>query len=426
LEKRERLSSTYDPVGRLMNLSLSAKNAQRQVVDAFTYTHDKIGNRITKADDDIKYTYSYDAVYRLLQALPTKKSKVQKEQAEDYSYDPVGNRLKGPKQTDQQYTYNKDNQLTTDRNHQYQYDANGNLIRKVDWDEDGKKKTHSYFYDYENRLMRVEIQKGRKAKEVTFTYDPFGRRISKSVHRDEIGDDEDGDGEDRERPRTTQYVYDNEDILMEFNHKGSRIKQPYTFTGREWDSETKLYYYRARYYDPIAGMFTQKDPIGFSGGDVNLYRMVENNPVNWVDPWGLCPTGTHEATPDEATKILSAAKDIAKKNLSYKDVKCNQFVDRSINQAFPDALQKEYNTNEIRQGQGPFENTDLPAVGELALFNTPGHVVLISGMRNNKVSQFLGSQTSTGPSTVNLPDYFWQGRLDTKGNVQYYKICLPN
>lgn len=159
---------------------------------------------------------------------------------------------------------------------------------------------------------------------------------------------------------------------------------------------------------------------------MNLYRMVENNPVNWVDPWGLCPTGTHEATPDEATKILSAAKDIAKKNLSYKDVKCNQFVDRSINQAFPDALQKEYNTNEIRQGQGPFENTDLPAVGELALFNTPGHVVLISGMRNNKVSQFLGSQTSTGPSTVNLPDYFWQGRLDTKGNVQYYKICLPN
>jgi uncharacterized protein RhaS with RHS repeats len=30
-----------------------------------------------------------------------------------------------------------------------------------------------------------------------------------------------------------------------------------------------------------------KDPIGFDGGDVNLYAMVENNPVNWIDPWGL-------------------------------------------------------------------------------------------------------------------------------------------
>lgn len=60
-----------------------------------------------------------------------------------------------------------------------------------------------------------------------------------------------------------------------------------TFTGREWDKETGLYYYRARYYDPMEGRFISKDPLSFAGGDVNLYGYVQNNPINWIDPWGL-------------------------------------------------------------------------------------------------------------------------------------------
>ena len=62
---------------------------------------------------------------------------------------------------------------------------------------------------------------------------------------------------------------------------------PFTFTGREWDKETGLYYYRARYYDAKVGRFVSKDPIGLAGGDINLYSYVGNNPVNFVDPWGL-------------------------------------------------------------------------------------------------------------------------------------------
>jgi len=167
------------------------------------------------------------------------------------------------------------------------------------------------------------------------------------------------------------------------------------------------------------------DPIGQEGG-INLFSYVENNPVVFVDLFGLCPAGTHEATPDEITKILDAARDIVGQDLCYKDMRCNQFVARSINKAFPGALAEECNTSQIGKGQGPFENTNMPAVGELALFKTPGHVVIISGMQKGKVSQFLGSQTKTGPKAVNLPDYFWQGRLDAIGNVRYYKICLPN
>jgi RHS repeat-associated protein len=50
----------------------------------------------------------------------------------------------------------------------------------------------------------------------------------------------------------------------------NRIKQPYRFTGREWDKETGLYFYRARYYDPDTGRFISEDPIGLAGG-INLH-----------------------------------------------------------------------------------------------------------------------------------------------------------
>jgi len=65
---------------------------------------------------------------------------------------------------------------------------------------------------------------------------------------------------------------------------GNAIPQ-YGYTGREPD-ETGLIYYRARYYDPTIGRFTQRDPIGLQGG-INQYAYVGGNPVNFVDPQGL-------------------------------------------------------------------------------------------------------------------------------------------
>ena len=46
--------------------------------------------------------------------------------------------------------------------------------------------------------------------------------------------------------------------------------------GRDYDDFTNLYYNRARWYDPIAGRWLSEDPIGFAGGDTNLYRYVGN------------------------------------------------------------------------------------------------------------------------------------------------------
>ncbi|MEK6538360.1 MAG: RHS repeat-associated core domain-containing protein, partial [Nitrospirota bacterium] len=66
--------------------------------------------------------------------------------------------------------------------------------------------------------------------------------------------------------------------------------QPYTYTGREYDTESGLYYYRARYYDAKVGRFLQQDPFrGFLRypQTQNPYPYVWQNPVNWVDPFGL-------------------------------------------------------------------------------------------------------------------------------------------
>ena len=61
----------------------------------------------------------------------------------------------------------------------------------------------------------------------------------------------------------------------------------YGYTGREPD-ETGLVYYRARYYDPSIGRFTQRDPSGLRGG-INAYAYVGDDPVNLLDPSGLLP-----------------------------------------------------------------------------------------------------------------------------------------
>jgi len=58
------------------------------------------------------------------------------------------------------------------------------------------------------------------------------------------------------------------------------------YTGRDLDTTTNLYYYRARYYDPAIGRFISEDPKGFAAG-VNFYAYVGNNPINGNDPSGL-------------------------------------------------------------------------------------------------------------------------------------------
>lgn len=60
----------------------------------------------------------------------------------------------------------------------------------------------------------------------------------------------------------------------------------FRYTGRRFDPETGLYYYRARYYSPDLGRFLQTDATGYRD-DMDMYTYVGNNPMNRTDPSGL-------------------------------------------------------------------------------------------------------------------------------------------
>ena len=61
---------------------------------------------------------------------------------------------------------------------------------------------------------------------------------------------------------------------------------PFGFAGGLFDSYSGLTHFGARAYDAETGRWISKDPIGFAGGDTNLYGYVANDPVNFVDPRG--------------------------------------------------------------------------------------------------------------------------------------------
>ena len=67
------------------------------------------------------------------------------------------------------------------------------------------------------------------------------------------------------------------------------LVNPFQYTGREFDTETGIYYYRARYFDPHSGRFTGEDPLGF-GSSPNFYGYANNSPIRQTDPLGTTTT----------------------------------------------------------------------------------------------------------------------------------------
>jgi RHS repeat-associated protein len=111
---------------------------------------------------------------------------------------------------------------------------------------------------------------------------------------------------------TKEFTYQGSDLLIfqkpdPNQRKESSVGNTTLFQGREYDPETGLYYFRARYYHPELGRFLQTDPKGYVDS-LNLYQAFGNNPVNFKDPYGFQYTyvvtrvGTREETRE---KIMS-------------------------------------------------------------------------------------------------------------------------
>jgi RHS repeat-associated protein len=116
------------------------------------------------------------------------------------------------------------------------------------------------------------------------------------------------------------------------NSPGSSLTR-YDYTGRERDPDTGLLYYRARWYDPQVGRFISEDPIGFKGGDVNVYNYVAGNAVNLRDPNGQWSTEAHNYIISEAFKNCLSQPQLQKLK------EASRYVDRIAGQTEANAYQ---------------------------------------------------------------------------------------
>jgi len=333
------VSYSYDQAGNL--IQLEAKDTTNKTIDFFRYVYDASGNRIESESISGKTRYKYDGSNQLTEVEYSNGNR------EEYFYDGNGNRIKFIRsekkeghilKTESRYYFNTLNQMIKEvdkvegtaggKKMLYGYSRNGNLVRELCDDKDTV-----YLYDSGNKLSVVKVN-GKE--EVQYKYDLFGRRIKKI-----------------EGDKTTGYFYDGSNIIMEYDEEGKILSRyiggkgideifakvsgdneeyyihdgqnsiravtdsegkivnrfsysafgtprrwpagttprcAFGFTGREFDSATGLYYYRARYYDPKLGRFTQLDPLGMPDG-INRYIYARNNPIRWIDPLGLCSTG---------------------------------------------------------------------------------------------------------------------------------------
>jgi RHS repeat-associated protein len=317
-------SQSYNGFGELSQYT--ANYSGSSIFDV-QYTRDSLG-RITQKVETIAgvadtYTYSYDLAGRLTGVA---KDGVTISQ---YSYDSNSNRISYVGQgLSLAGSYDAQDRLLTYGNNTYTYTANGELLSKTDTDTNT---VTAYQYDVLGNLISVTLPDGTV---IEYVIDGQNRRIGKKVngtlvqgflYENQLRPVAELDGNGNVIAR---FVYGTKINVPEYmikngityriitDHSGSpRLVvnsstgqivqqidydefgsiindtnpgfQPFGFAGGIYDQNTKLTRFGARDYDAETNRWMAKDPIGFNGGDTNLYGYAGNNPIKFTDPWGL-------------------------------------------------------------------------------------------------------------------------------------------
>ena len=334
---------TYDADGRVTNIDHTIGLTQ---ISGCVYAYDFVGNKLYEQKQDhpsASETYAYDAAERLtnfdvgllsggtissplleeswlFDAADNWNAFVSNSVPELRSYDPDneltninGNTLYYDsdgslvQDTAYAYSYDEDHHLTQVRRlsdsaivGQYFYDAQGRRVEKIT-DSAGVTSTNIYLYD-QDRI--IEERDGAGNLVATYVYGNYIDEVlqmnrggqSYYYHQNSLWSPlalTDSGGNVVER--YTYQVYGSVSVLDATYHPlpanswgtaHSAVGNPWLFTGRQFDEETGLYFYRARFYDPIKGRFLQRDPAGFNQS-LNLYEYADSSPATFLDPFGL-------------------------------------------------------------------------------------------------------------------------------------------
>ena len=329
------MAYTYDDRYQLETEARYTSTAQTTGVYRYTWSYDDAGNRLTQLKEEWDSGWT-DKNYW------------------EYTYNAANQLIDEDRWDDDNYT-------TWEAETIYAYDDAGNMTDK-DIDNRpgiGVDEAWDYTYNYENRQTKVEKDTGEGMAEVgEYIYSVLGNRVSREMNQtttyemyydgaDCVGDDDgsteryfitpnldenlminngsdyfytqDGLGSVRELINTskaTQNTYDYEAFGSFYGTPTEGVSNNwFTYTSREWDSESKTYYYRARQYCSHSGRFDQRDPIP----GVNPYYYVINNPSNYTDPLGLIVWALIKNKPVDKKSAEKAAKETEKEKKELLD-----------------------------------------------------------------------------------------------------------
>ncbi|MHA3916455.1 PKD domain-containing protein [Halovulum sp. GXIMD14793] len=240
--------------------------------------------------------YVYDNAHRLLETA-----------AFSYTYDGNGNRVTRTDKSSGEvvsYGWDAQDQLVSVGSSEgwslsFAYDAQQRRVGKTYTATDGTITTQVFVYDGPNVLFVFTTEGGvTKARrwmnayglDKRYGFEDYpsaspnpGNGMVYEVHQDYLGsivavvDPTTG-------TQVSRYRYDSfgqRTVISE------SVKPGYGFTGQQFDEETGLGYFRARYYDPKEGRFLSTDPLGFPDGPLNGYNYVAATPYQHVDPTGM-------------------------------------------------------------------------------------------------------------------------------------------